>query len=191
MGVQVDTAPSARPGVRPGRENRKPGENPGRYRRCQRVWGRSSAKAGHRGNLRRQSVPLALLILYVPPRKVRRPAWRRARRPGSWAGAPGYTAEKGRGGCHAAAAFPSPVWKGVSYEASRQRHRRMGAVRRFAVLPVLSGCRPVCGQPPGPRRLLCAPGRPQPHVRLHRRGVGRAGHRPQRSRSAPGSIRTT
>ncbi len=46
---------SALPGVWFGRENRKPGEIPGRYRRCQRVMPHSSAKAGHWGNLRRQS----------------------------------------------------------------------------------------------------------------------------------------
>ena len=46
--------PSAPPGVRPAGEDRKPGESPGRYRRCQRVMPRPSAKAGHWGDLRRQ-----------------------------------------------------------------------------------------------------------------------------------------
>ena len=46
---------SASPGVWPGGENRKPGEKPGRYRRCQRVMPRSWVKARHWGDLRRQS----------------------------------------------------------------------------------------------------------------------------------------
>ena len=46
--------PGVRRGVGSRRENREPGENPGRNRRCQRG-GAPLAKAGHRGNLRRQS----------------------------------------------------------------------------------------------------------------------------------------
>ena len=45
--VQSDTFPSALPGVQPCGENRKPGENPGRDRRCKRGSALPEAKAGH------------------------------------------------------------------------------------------------------------------------------------------------
>ena len=66
-----DTFPSALPGVQPCGENRKPGEKPGRDRRCKRVMSLSSAKAGHWGNLRRQRGKRGW---HARTRQVRRPA---------------------------------------------------------------------------------------------------------------------
>ena len=44
---KIPYASSAPAGVRPAGEDREPGENPGRYRRCMRRGPYSSAKAGH------------------------------------------------------------------------------------------------------------------------------------------------
>lgn len=71
--VQANQISSVSVGVGPPGENRKPGENPGRDRRCKRVSFLPEAKAGHWGNLRRRRGRERSES--VPTREVRRPAW--------------------------------------------------------------------------------------------------------------------
>ena len=71
--VQANQISSVSVGVGPPGENRKPGENPGRDRRCKRVSFLPEAKAGHWGNLRRRRERERSES--VPTREVRRPAW--------------------------------------------------------------------------------------------------------------------